>query len=76
MKVKTSVALSDNLLAAMARCTGLFHNRSDFLEAAAWAYLRQIARDERGVRDLEIINRRADKLNEEAADVLDYQVQL
>lgn len=76
MKVKTSVALSDNLLAAMAKCTGLFHNRSEFLEVAAWAYLRKITRDKRAVKDLEIINRRAGKLNEEAADVLDYQVHL
>ena len=76
MKVKTSVTLSDDLLAALARRAGLFRSRSEFLEAAAWAYPRQIPRDERGARDLEILNRRADKLNEEAADVLDYQVQL
>ena len=76
MKVKASVTLSDDLLAALARCEGLFCSRSEFLEAAAWAYLRQIPCDERDARDLEILNRRADKLNEEAADVLDYQVHL
>jgi hypothetical protein len=31
---------------------------------------------EQGVKDLEIINERADDLNEEALDVLDYQVAL
>ena len=76
MKIKTSVTLSDDLLTALARCTGLFRSRSEFLETAAWAYLRRIPRDERGARDLEILNRRADRLNEEAEDVLAYQVQL
>jgi hypothetical protein len=32
--------------------------------------------DHQNVKDLEIINRRADELNEEALDVLDYQVAL
>ena len=76
MKVKTSVTLSDDLLAVLARRAGSFRSRSEFFEAAAWAYLRQLPHDERGASDLEIINQRADKLNEEAADVLDYQVHL
>jgi hypothetical protein len=32
--------------------------------------------DQQNVKDLEIINRCADDLNEEALDVLDYQVAL
>ena len=32
--------------------------------------------DQQNVKDLEIINRCADDLNEEAVDVLDYQVAL
>lgn len=76
MRVKTSITLSDDLLAAMARLTSQFRSRSEFLEAAAWAYLRQVSHDGRDARDLDIINRRADELNQEAADVLDYQVPL
>jgi hypothetical protein len=32
--------------------------------------------DQQNVRELEIINRHADDLNQEALDVLDYQVDL
>jgi hypothetical protein len=39
-------------------------------------YIAQIARDEQNAKDLEIINQHADSLNEEALDVLDYQVSL
>jgi hypothetical protein len=34
------------------------------------------ARDQRGAKDLEIINQFADDLNQEALDVLSYQVEL
>ena len=37
------------------------------------AYIAQLVRRERNERDLEIINLRADRLNEEALDVLAYQ---
>ena len=46
------------------------------LEAAVRAYLAQMIRDEQNARDLAIINRRADYLNQEAVDVLAYQVRL
>lgn len=35
---------------------------------------RKVSRQERDARDIEIINRNADALNEEALDVLSYQV--
>ena len=38
------------------------------------AFMAQIARGERDAKDLRIINRRAKRLNREAADVLTYQV--
>ena len=37
---------------------------------------RKMTRQERDARDIEIINRNADALNEEALDVLSYQVEL
>ncbi len=76
MKAKTSVTLSEDLLEAIDRRAGQFKNRSDFIEAAVRAFLAQMIRDEQNARDLAIINRRADYLNREAADVLAYQVRL
>jgi hypothetical protein len=48
-------------------------NRSALLERAARAYLAQLENDERDRRDLDIINRNADRLNREAVDTLEYQ---
>jgi hypothetical protein len=53
-----------------------YKNRSDFVEAAIWAFIKQIIRNQQNARDVEIINRNADRLNAEALDVLTYQVQL
>lgn len=74
MKVKTSITLSAELLDAIDRRSGHFKNRSGFIEAAIRAYIAQIIRDEQNDNDLVIINREANRLNEEAADVLAYQV--
>jgi metal-responsive CopG/Arc/MetJ family transcriptional regulator len=76
MKVKTSVTLSDELVEAIDQYSEPYKNRSDFIEAATWAFIKQIIRDQQNARDIEIINRNADRLNAEALDVLAYQVQL
>lgn len=77
MKVKTSITLSEELLEVMdGHVKQQKKTRSDFIETAVWAFIEQLARAEQNARDLEIINRRADFLNEEAADVLEYQVPL
>jgi metal-responsive CopG/Arc/MetJ family transcriptional regulator len=77
MKVKTSITLSEELLKAIdKRAKHSKKNRSDFIEAAVWAFIGQLIRDEQNARDLDIINSRADFLNQEAADVLAYQVPL
>jgi metal-responsive CopG/Arc/MetJ family transcriptional regulator len=77
MKVKTSITLSAELLEILdRRAKKLKTNRSEFIEAAVWAFVRYSARAERNARDLEILNQRADRLNEEALDVLDYQAAL
>lgn len=73
--MKTSVTLSDDRVDAIdrqAREQG--QNRSDFIETAVRTFSEQLARNERNARDLEILNQHADRLNEEAADVLEYQV--
>jgi len=48
-------------------------NRSAVLEQAARVYLSQLERQARVQRDIEIINRNAERLNREAMDTLEYQ---
>jgi len=74
MKVKTSITLSRDLVEAIDRQAGSGRSRSDFIEATLRAHMEQIAREEANTRDLDTINRRAERLNREAQDVLDYQV--
>ena len=76
MKVETSIIVEKNLLDAVDKLSGKDKKRSEFIEAAIKAYLAQIAYHKPNAKDLEIINERADDLNEEALDVLDYQVAL
>jgi len=76
MKVKTSITLSDELIQVMDRYGQAYKNRSDFIEAAIWALIKQIIRGRKNARDIEIINRNSNRLNKEAKDVLTYQVPL
>lgn len=79
MKIKTSVTLSEELIQDMDRMLkepGMPKNRSAFLEEALRQYLASIARQARDRLDLEILNREAPRLNEEAQDVLAYQVDI
>ena len=70
MRVKTSVTLPKELLSRIDRVD---RNRSAFVERAACAYLSQLERQERDRKDIEIINRNAERLNREAMDTLEYQ---
>lgn len=76
MKVKTSITLSEDLLAAIDQGAGEFNGRSAFIEAAVRSYIARRARERQNAADLEIINRNAARLNEEATDALDYQIPL
>lgn len=76
MKIKTSVTISEELLAVMNDFLGADLNRSLFLERAAWAYIAKLRRAQQNAQDIEIINRRADYLNSEVMDALSYQVPL
>jgi metal-responsive CopG/Arc/MetJ family transcriptional regulator len=74
MKVKTSVTLSEELLKVVdKRAKRAKTNRSDFIEQAVWIFVGQLIRAEQNARDLEILNRHADRLNAEAEDALSYQ---
>ena len=76
MKIKTSVTLSDALLAEIDRHAGKDANRSEFIETAVRGYIAALVRRKQNLRDRRIINRHAERLNREARDVLDYQAPL
>lgn len=70
MRVKTSITLPKELLGRLDR---LDKNRSALLERAAVAYLARLERRIRDQKDVEIIDRHAERLNREAMDTLKYQ---
>ena len=70
MRVKTSITLPKDLLSRLDRVD---KNRSALLERAALAYLAHLERQARDQRDLEILDRNAERLNREAHDTLEYQ---
>jgi len=74
MKDKTSITLSREVLAGIDRLAGSKHSRSAVIEKVLRQFLREKARAAIQARDLELINAAADRLNAEAADILDYQV--
>ena len=74
MKSKTSITLSREVLAALDRFRGKAENRSRLIEKALREYLTRQARAEREKKDRDILDRNAAFLNDEAEDVLTYQV--
>jgi metal-responsive CopG/Arc/MetJ family transcriptional regulator len=76
MRIKTSVTLPEDLLRSLDRAAGGHSNRSRLIEEAIRSLLEAKARAARDAKDIEVINRHADRLNDEAADVLEYQVKL
>ena len=70
MGVKISITLPGDLLESIDQADS---NRSAFIERASRAYLTRREKARRAAKDAEIINRNADRLNEEARDVLEYQ---
>ncbi|MDE2886730.1 MAG: hypothetical protein OXR72_00850 [Gemmatimonadota bacterium] len=79
MKIKTSITLSEGLVRDMdslLKAPDTPKNRSAFLEAALRQYVALLRRRIRDARDTEILDRKASALNDEANDVLSYQVDL
>ncbi|VAW33711.1 hypothetical protein MNBD_CHLOROFLEXI01-1143 [hydrothermal vent metagenome] len=74
MKIKTSITLSEDLLESVDEFALRYKSRSEFLEIIIRKTIAQMIRDEQNERDLKIINEHADRLNQEAEDVLAYQV--
>jgi metal-responsive CopG/Arc/MetJ family transcriptional regulator len=73
MRVKTSVTIDERVLRAIDKAATRHRSRSRIIEDAAREFLARRARAAREARDLEILNRHADALNEEMGDVLGYQ---
>lgn len=76
MKVKTSITLSEELLATIDEQSNLFNSRSEFFEAAARYLLEVLAYEKRNAHDKAILEQYADQYREESEDLLDYQIPL
>ena len=70
VRVKTSVTLPAELLESIDQVEP---NRSAFIERASKAYLARLEKARRDQKDLALINANAERLNQEAEDVLGYQ---
>ena len=73
MKQKTSISLSDDVLEKLELYAGSGASRSAYIERVLKRHFRRRARLEVNTRDREKIDAAADRLNREAADVLEYQ---
>ena len=76
MKVKTSVTLSEDLIHQIDALSDRYGTRSALIEQAVRDFLAAAGQRQRDRQDLEILNRQAERLNQEAEDVLSYQVEL
>ncbi len=76
MKVKTSVTLSEELIHQIDALSGRYGTRSALIEQAVRDFLAAEGQRQRDRQELEILNRHAARLNQEAEDVLSYQVEL
>lgn len=73
MKEKTSITLSEEVVAGIDKLAGSKYSRSALIERVLRRYLRERAHMVEQQKDLALLNSAAEKLNLEAADVLDYQ---
>ncbi len=73
MKTKTSITLSAPILVKIDRRVGKRGSRSAYIEKVLSDHFRDTARRALQARDREMIDAAADRLNEEAEDVLRYQ---
>lgn len=76
MSVRMSVVLPDDLVQTVKTLSHQYKSPSAFVETALRRFISQIRREEQHQRDLEIINRHAERLNAETRDALRYQIPL
>jgi metal-responsive CopG/Arc/MetJ family transcriptional regulator len=73
MKQKTSVSLSKDILEKLDRYAGSDASRSAYIERVLRNHFRRRARARINARDRRRIDAAADRLNQEAAEVLEDQ---
>jgi metal-responsive CopG/Arc/MetJ family transcriptional regulator len=73
MKTKTSLTLSEDLVASLDRMAGAKVSRSAFIERILREFVERRAQERRNARDAAAINRHAGKLNAEMGDALGFQ---
>lgn len=76
MKVKTSITLSEDIVRYIDASAGIHHTRSEFIERAVRDFIERRLQKERDSKDLAILNKKAERLNKEAEDVLSYQAEI
>ena len=73
MKVKTSLTLSEDLLASIDKLAGRKVSRSAFIEQLLRESMARRVQARRDVREVATINRHAHQLNSEMSDALSFQ---
>jgi metal-responsive CopG/Arc/MetJ family transcriptional regulator len=73
MKIKTSLSLSEELVARLDRLAGPNVSRSAFVEQILREFVEGRAQARRDAREAAAINRHAEQLNAEMADALSFQ---
>jgi metal-responsive CopG/Arc/MetJ family transcriptional regulator len=73
MKKKISITLENDLVSALEKYAYPEQNRSEMIEEAVRLYIGKIEGEQRNVRERLLLDKIADRLNQEAAEVLEYQ---
>lgn len=73
-RIKTSVVLPKKLLVSVDKIKSKKQSRSKLIENLLNDFVTKEKRRELNKRDMKIINRNADKINEQALETLEYQV--
>jgi Arc/MetJ-type ribon-helix-helix transcriptional regulator len=76
MKVKTSISLSSDTVRQIDLLVGTTGSRSAVVEVAVRELMASREREELYRRELALLDKHAEALNEEAEDALSYQVGL
>jgi metal-responsive CopG/Arc/MetJ family transcriptional regulator len=76
MKAKTSLTLSEDLVATLDRLAGPQVSRSAFIERILRDFIQQRAHQRRLAREVTAINQHALQLNVEMSDALSFQAAL
>jgi predicted transcriptional regulator len=74
MKSKTSLTLSEDLVASIDKLAGPKMSRSAYIEQILREFVDRRAQARRGAREVAAINRHAAQLNSEMSDALTFQV--